>query len=453
MNDVFTRVRVLALNVEKWGHKRFECSKIRNKVRSANTTPLGRGASLSGAPMDNRFYALHSRQGVNETPDVVTGMLQIFDLDVYTLIDSGATLSFVTPLVARKFHVGSELLHESYEVSTPIGVSIVARKVYRNCPVCILNKLLPCDLVELNMVDFDVILGMDWLHAYYSSIDCRTRKVKFRFPNEPVLEWESRDVVVKGKFISCIKAYRFISKGCLYHIVRVNDVESKVPPIESIPVVNELLDVFPQDLPGVPPEREIDLGIDLLPDTQPISIPSYRMAPAELKELKEQLKDLLEKRFIRPSHSPWGAPVLFVKKKDGSLRMCIDYRQLNKVTVKNRYPLPRIDDLFDQLHGASHFSKIDLRSGYHQVKVRECDILKTAFRTRYGHYEFVVMSFGLTNALALFMDLMNRVFKPYLDSFVVGFIDDILIYSRGEEEHKGSLEGCTPKIEGREVVR
>ncbi|KAH0669578.1 hypothetical protein KY285_023739 [Solanum tuberosum] len=421
------------------GHKRFECPKIRNKVRSANTTPLGRGASQSGAPRDNRFYTLHGRQGVNETPDVVTGMLQIFDLDASTLIDPGATLSFVTPLIARKFHVESELLHESYEVSTPIGASTVARKVYRNCPVCILNKSLPCDLVELNMVDFDVILGMDWLHAYYASIDCRTRKVKFRFPNEPVLEWESRDVVVKGKFISCIKAHRLISKWCLYHIVRVNDVESKVPPIESIPVVNEFLDVFREDLPCVPPEREIDLGIDLLPDTQPISIPPYRMAPAELKELKEQLKDLLEKGFIRPSHSPLGAPVLFVKKKDGSLRMCIDYRQLNRVTVKNRYPLPRIDDLFDQLYGASHFSKIDLRSGYHQVKVRECDILKTAFRTKYGHYEFVVMSFGLTNALAIFMDLMNRVFKPYLDSFVVVFIDDILIYSRGEEEHMGHV--------------
>ncbi|WMV58989.1 hypothetical protein MTR67_052374, partial [Solanum verrucosum] len=185
--------------------------------------------------------------------------------------------------------------------------------------------------------------------------------------------------------------------------------------------------------------REIDFGIDLLPDTQPISIPPYRMAPTELKELKEQLKDLLEKGFIRPSQSPWGAPVLFVKKKDGSLRMCIDYRQLNRVTVKNKYPLPRIDDLFDQLQGASHFSKIDLRSGYHQVKVRECDIPKTAFRTRYGHYEFVVMSFGLTNAPAIFMDLMNRIFKPYLDSFVVVFIDDILIYSHSEEEHMGHL--------------
>ncbi|WMV25313.1 hypothetical protein MTR67_018698 [Solanum verrucosum] len=163
------------------------------------------------------------------------------------------------------------------------------------------------------------------------------------------------------------------------------------------------------------------------------------MAPTELKELKEQLRDLLEKGFIRPSQSPWGVSVLFVKKKDGSLRMCIDYRQLNRVTVKNKYPFPRINDLFDQLQRAIHFSKIDLRSGYHQVKVRECDIPKTAFRTRYGHYEFVVMSFGLTNAPAIFMDLMNRVFKPYLDSFVVVFIDDILIYSHSEEEHMGHL--------------
>jgi len=163
------------------------------------------------------------------------------------------------------------------------------------------------------------------------------------------------------------------------------------------------------------------------------------MAPAELKELKAQLKDLLDKGFIQPSISPWGAPVLFVKKKDGSLRMCIDYRQLNKVTIKNKYPLPRIDDLFDQLQGASYFSKIDLRSGYHQLRVRGVDVPKTAFRTRYGHFEFLVMSFGLTNALAAFMDLMNRVFRNFLDSFVIVFIDDILIYSKSEDDHMNHL--------------
>ncbi|KAL0558788.1 hypothetical protein IC582_003370 [Cucumis melo] len=163
------------------------------------------------------------------------------------------------------------------------------------------------------------------------------------------------------------------------------------------------------------------------------------MALAELKELKVQLQELLDKGFIRPSVSPWGAPTLFVKKKDGSMRLCIDYRELNKVTIKNRYPLPRIDDLFDQLQGATVFSKIDLRSGYHQLRIRDSDIPKTAFRLRYGHYEFIVMSFGLTNALTVFMDSMNRVFKDFLDSFVIVFIDDILIYFKTVAEHEEHL--------------
>ncbi|GJW23133.1 putative reverse transcriptase domain-containing protein [Tanacetum coccineum] len=171
------------------------------------------------------------------------------------------------------------------------------------------------------------------------------------------------------------------------------------------------------------------------PGTAPVARAPYRLAPSEMQELSDQLQELSDRGFIRPSTSPWGAPVLFVKKKDGSFRMCIDYRELNKLTVKNRYPLPRIDDLFDQLQGSSVYSKIDLRSGYHQLRVRDEDIPKTAFRTRYGHYEFQVMPFGLTNAPVVFMDLMNRVCKPYLDKFVIVFIDDILIYSRNKEEH------------------
>ena len=213
-----------------------------------------------------------------------------------------------------------------------------------------------------------------------------------------------------GRFISYLKARKMISKGYLYHLVWVKDSSSDTPTHETVPVVCEFPEVFLEDLFGIPPKREIDFGIDLLPDTQPISIPPYRMAPAELKELKDNLKDLLDKGFIRPSISPWGAPMLFVRKKAGSLRMCIDYRQLNKVTIKNKNPIPKIDDLFDQLQGASHFSKIDLRSGYHELRARDSDIPKTAFWTRYGHYEFVVMSFGITNSPAAFMDLMNRVF-------------------------------------------
>ena len=179
----------------------------------------------------------------------------------------------------------------------------------------------------------------------------------------------------------------------------------------------------------------MEFTIDLIPRTEPISIPPYRMSSAELRELKAQLEELLSKGFIRPSISSWGAPILFVKKKDGSLRFCIDYRQLKRVTIRNQYPLPWIDELFDQLQGSRVYSNIDLRSGYHQLRVQESDVPKTAFRTRYGHYVFLVMLFGLPNAPTTFMDLMNQVFQPYLDRFVIVFIDDILVYSGSSEEH------------------
>ena len=211
------------------------------------------------------------------------------------------------------------------------------------------------------------------------------------------------------------------------------------PDLDRPRVVYEYEDVFPDKLLGLPPQRVIDFGIELHPGTSPISMTPHRMTPVELQELRVQLQKLLDKGFIRPSTSPWGAPVLFAKKKDKTLRLYIDYRQLNKVTIKNRYPLSRIDDLFDQLRGARVYCKIDLRTGYHQLRVRETDIPKTAFRTRYGHFEFTVMPFGLTNAPAAFMDLMHRVFEPYLDQFVVVFVDDILIYSQSEREHENHL--------------
>jgi hypothetical protein len=170
------------------------------------------------------------------------------------------------------------------------------------------------------------------------------------------------------------------------------------------------------------------------------------MATPELAELKEHIKELLGKGFIRPSSSSWGAPMIFVLKKDGTQRLCVDYHASNEVTVKNKYPLPRIDDMFDQLCGACVFSKIDLRSRYHQLKIQECNIPKIAFISRYGLYEYTVMSFGLTNALAYFMYLMNKVFMEYLDNFVVVFIDDILVYSRSEEEHEEHLHLTLQKL-------
>ncbi|WVZ80296.1 hypothetical protein U9M48_027786 [Paspalum notatum var. saurae] len=218
----------------------------------------------------------------------------------------------------------------------------------------------------------------------------------------------------------------------------VNATEAQL--IKKIPVVSDFPDVFPEELPGLPPDRNVEFAIELVPGTAPVSKRPYRMAPDELKELKTQLQEQLDKGFIRPSSSPWGCPALFVEKKDqGGKRLCVDYRPLNAVTVKNKYPLPHIDILFDQLGGATVFSKIDLRSGYHQIKVREEDIPKTAFSTRYGLYEYLVMSFGLTNAPAFFMYLMNSVFMNELDKFVVVFIDDILVYSKNEKEHEEHL--------------
>nr|GEZ85025.1 reverse transcriptase domain-containing protein [Tanacetum cinerariifolium] len=228
--------------------------------------------------------------------------------------------------------------------------------------------------------------------------------------------------IIRLNIISCTKTRKYLLKGYPVFLANITTKmikdKSEEKRLKDVPIVRDFSEVFPEDLPGLPPTRQVEFQINLIPGDAPVARAPYRLAPS----------------------SPWGALVLFVKKKDGSFRMCIDYQELNKLTVKNRYPLSRIDDLFDQLQGSSIYSKIDLRSGYHQLRVREADIPKTAFRTRYGHYEFQVMSFSLTNASAIFMDLMNRVCKPYLDKFVIVFIDDILIYPKNEQEHGEHLK-------------
>jgi hypothetical protein len=216
--------------------------------------------------------------------------------------------------------------------------------------------------------------------------------------------------------------------------------------IEEILVVCEFPYVFPEELTELPPDRDVEFVIELMPGAGPIAKSPYRMLSDELDELKKQLKKLLEQGFVRPSASPWGSPVLFMEKKDGTKKMCIDYRTLNSMTIINKYPLARIEDLLDRLKKAKFFSKIDLRLGYHQMKIREQDFPKTAFTTRYGLYEFMVVSFGLTNTPAYFMNLMNKVFMEVLDLFVVVFIDDILIYSETAEEHEEHLRIVLEKL-------
>nr|GEV87548.1 retrotransposon protein, putative, Ty3-gypsy subclass [Tanacetum cinerariifolium] len=261
------------------------------------------------------------------------------------------------------------------------GMKVETDKIIRGCIIELRDSMFTIDLIPFYHGSFDVIMGM------------------------PLLSKHKAKIVFHEKVV-------------------------------RIPLTSG--EVFPDDLAGLPPQRQVKFRIDLIPRATPMAKSPYRLAPSEIQELSEQLQVFQDRGFIRPSHSPWGAPVVFMKKKDGSFRMCIDYRESNKLTVKNRYPLPGIDDLFDQLQCLRYFSKLNIRSSYHQLRVHEEDIPKIAFRTRYEHFEFTVMPFGLTNTPAVFMDLMNRVLKPYLDKFFIVFIDDILIYSKYKEDHEKS---------------
>ncbi|KAL0549529.1 hypothetical protein IC582_014014 [Cucumis melo] len=280
---------------------------------------------------------------------------------------------------------------------------MLSKEKVKACQIEIAGHVVEVTLLVLDMLDFDVILGMDWLAANHASIDCSCKEVAFNPPSMASFKFKGEGSRSLPQVISAIRASKLLSQGTWGILASVVDTREVDVSLSLEPVVRDYPDVFPEELPGLPPHREVEFAIELEPDTVPIFRAPYRMALAELKELKVQLQELLDKGFIRPSMSPWGAPVLFVKKKDGSMRLCIDYRELNKLRIK------------------------------------DVDVPKTAFRSRYGHYEFIVMSFGLTNALAVFMDLMNRVFREFLDTFVIVFIDDVLIYSKTEAEHEEYL--------------
>jgi len=265
-------------------------------------------------------------------------------------------------------------------VTTPIGSIYHVDQIARNCTIIILGKLFLGDLILLGIQGYDVILGMDWLNQYQATIDCNQKILTLTTSEGERIRYKGGDSTSTIPLISSTKACKLISKGCSAYLCTVEVSNTEGPDLREIPVARDFSEVF-QEVPALPPDREIEFAIELLPGTTPISKAPYRMAPTELAELKKQLQELLDKGLIRPSVSPWGAPILFVRKKDGSLRLYIDYRELNRVMVKNKYPLPRIDDLFEQLVGAAVFSKIDLRTGYHQLKIKPEDVPKTAFQT------------------------------------------------------------------------
>nr|GEY79459.1 hypothetical protein [Tanacetum cinerariifolium]GEY83123.1 hypothetical protein [Tanacetum cinerariifolium] len=346
--------------------------------------PNGRSQQNEGAR--RRAYVVIKI--LQQNPNVVTGTFLLNDHYACILFDSGAEKSFVSSAFTPFIYISPAALNTSYEVELADGKVVSTNTVLRGCTLALYNHCFQIDLLPTQLGSFNVIVGMDWLSYHRAVIDCYEKIVRIPLPNGEILEVQGERPEKDLGSLACIKAD-----------------EKK---LDDIRVVRDFPEVFPDDLSGLPPVREIEFRIDLIPGASPFMKSPYRLAPSEMSELLNQLKELQEKGFIQPSHSPWGAPVLFVKKKDGAMRMCIDYKELNKLTIKNRYPLLIINDFFDQLQGVCCFSKIDLRSRYHQLRVREKDISKTAFRTRYGHFEFIVMPFGPTNASTIFMDLMNR---------------------------------------------
>ncbi|GJU48876.1 putative reverse transcriptase domain-containing protein [Tanacetum coccineum] len=337
-----------------------------------------RGNGNGNGTAQGRAYDLGGRDASSDS-NVITGTFLLNNRYAIIFFDTGVDRSFVSNTFSALIDITPTTLENHYDIELADGKIIGVNTIIRDCTLNFMNYPFNIDLIPVPLGSFDVIIRMYWLTKYHGVIICDDKI-----------------------------AQEYLSKGCDVFLAHITAKEDKDK-------------------------------IDLVPGVAPVARAPYRLAPSEMKELAEQLQELSDKGFIRPKSSPWGAPVLFVKKKDGSFRMCIEYRELNKLMVKNRYPLPRIDDMFDQLQGSSVYSKIDLRSSYHQLRVREEDIPKTAFRTRYDHYEFQVMPFGLTNTPAVFMDLINRVCKPYLDKFVIVFIDDILIYSKNKEEHEEHL--------------
>jgi hypothetical protein len=353
---------------------------------------------------------------IPEGATVMTDIFYVLNYPAVILFDSSASHSFISAKFSAKCQLPFHHTNGAIMIVTP-GGRVATYQLNRQVPIKLGSIIVGTTLLIMRLESVDIILGTDWLSWHHALIDVAAMAIEIQSP-------------------TCVEITLYLPNQGYTHSCALNRVES---PVERIPVVCEYPDVFPDELPGMPPDRDIEFAIELQPGTAPISKRPYRMPPTELAEPKKQLQELLDKGFIHPSTSPWGCPTLFIKKKDESLRLCVDYRPLNAVTIKNKYPLTRIDVLFDQLVRAKVFPKIDLRSGYHEIKIWASDILKTTFSTRYGLYEYLVMSFGLTNALAYFMYLMNSLFMPELDKFVVVFIDDILVYSKSEDEHTKHL--------------
>ena len=373
------------------------------------------------------------------------------------MVDGGSTGNFIDSAYVKRYELNTHKLGAAKSVRLADGSTHICRDyVTVNLRMGNLKQLATLNVIPLD--GYDVILGIPWLRLNNPEFNWKEGIISVNIDGQMIeLPKHSERKVSDSMLVSSVQFKKLVSRPDVeYGMLFINEIDDSIGNKSADDttldkrvkaVLEEYKDVFPDDLPGgLPPKRDIDHKIELAQGSTPPVRAPYRMSVPELDELKKQLNELLAKRQIRVSKSPYRSPVLFVKKKDGSMRLCVDYRALNKMTIKNKYPLPRIDELMDRLLGAKWFSKIDLRSGYHQVRITEEDIHKTAFSTRYGHYEFLVLPFGLTNAPATFMNLMQDVFHDYLDAFVIVFLDDILIYSKSVEEHTKHLQLVLQKL-------
>ncbi|KAD2805246.1 hypothetical protein E3N88_38623 [Mikania micrantha] len=343
---------------------------IRNCQNNNNTNP---GNEARGRAF--QIGATEARHDAN----IVTGTFLLNNLYASVLFDTGADKSFISPEFASLISLPTVDLETPYVIELANGKLIKTNSVIQGCSLNLNDHLFNINLLPIELGSFDVVVGMDWLSDNQAEVVCQNKMIRIPLPNGNTLIVQGERASRKLGIISCMRAQKFLRKGCYAFLAHVTEHNSSPKQITDIPVVKDFPEVFPEDISGLPPVRQVEFRIDLIPGAAPVAKASYRLAPSEMQELSGQLQELLDKGFIRPSLSPWGAPILFVKKKDGSFRMCIDYQELNKLTIKNRYPLPRIDDLFDQLQGATYFSKIDLKSRYHQLRVHEDDVPKTAF--------------------------------------------------------------------------
>ncbi|GJS62590.1 putative reverse transcriptase domain-containing protein [Tanacetum coccineum] len=372
-------------------------SNPQNNQRHNQGNPKGNNqASTStqgGRRAPGRVYSLCVEAAVKDN-NVVNGTFLINNAYASKLFDTGADRSFVSYAFSKYIDIPPTTLDTNYSVELADGKSLTTNTILKGCTLNLQNHLFKIDLLPIELGSFDIIVRMDWMAEHHADVVCYEKYIRVPYGNDMlIIQGERSGVKNESRLevISSIRTQKYIDQGCQGFLIQMMmEEETEIPErlIEDVPVVRDFPEVFLEDLPGLPPTRQVEFHIELIPGAAPVARTPYRLATADMKELAEQLKELPEKGFIRLSSSPWGAPILFVKKKDRSFRMCIDYRELNKLTVKNRYPLPRIDDLFDQLQGSNIYSIINLRSGYHQLRVREEDIPKTAFKIRYGHYEF-----------------------------------------------------------------